>query len=179
LGLVAGAAVSAWSLAACSSSATSSSSTTPAQTSSLKSAHLCETVGASVIATILNTNMNPTPKTLVRGSSAQCYYQTRKSSSTAVLIRFDTNSNATMFAKDRALFEEHGQKLAPISHLGDEAYYFADTVEGSPLTTVVARQGSLQVLVTGTGTWLQLGNIGHYALAQSAPSDSTTTSTSG
>jgi hypothetical protein len=132
-----------------------------------------------VIATIMNTNMDPKPKTLVRGPSAQCYFQSRKSSSTEVLIRFDTDSNASTFASDRALFEKHGQKLAPISHLGDEAYYFADTIKGSPLTTVVARQGSLQVLVTGTGTWLQLGNIGHYALAQSVRSASKAPSSSG
>ena len=106
------------------------------------------------------------PKTIVRGTTTQCGYSAKSEAGAAVLIRYDTNSNASTFANSRGVFERQGLKLGPISGLGDQAYYFSDQSSHATVTTVVLIKGTLQIFTTGTGSLDQIGAIARYALGQ-------------
>jgi hypothetical protein len=126
---------------------------------------LCKLVSPSVIATVLNTSMT-FPETLVRDSTTECVYRSKQGTDAAVLIRYDTGSNAATFTRTEQDFERRGLKLGPITQLGDEAYYFSEPAGHATVTTVVARTGSRQLLITGAGTLDQIGSIARYALSQ-------------
>ena len=146
---------------ACSSAA--SKPTTSAKTTT--NTGLCKLVVPSVVATALEQSVNY-PVTLTRGATTECAYAGIHTTSTAVIIRYDTGVSAADFARSRTSFERRGLKLGPISGLGDEAYYFATEAGHTTVTTVVLRKGYLQVLVTGTGALDPIGSIARYTLAQ-------------
>jgi hypothetical protein len=106
------------------------------------------------------------PKTIVHGATTQCGYSAKAAPGKAILIRYDTGSNASTFASSREVFERRGLKLGPISGLGDQAYYFSDHEGGATVATVVLISGRLQILITGTGSLDQIGSIARYALSQ-------------
>jgi hypothetical protein len=126
---------------------------------------LCKLVVPSVVATALEQSVNY-PVTLKRGATTECAYPGIHTTSTAVIIRYDTDVNAADFARSRTSFERRGLKLGPITGLGDEAYYFGTKAGQATVTTVVLRKGYLQVLVTGTGALDPIGSIARYTLAQ-------------
>lgn len=105
------------------------------------------------------------PKTLTRGATTECAYSAVRATDAAVIIRYDTDISTSSFVRYRSLFEHRGQKLGPITGLGDQAYYFADETGRTTVTTVVLLNGSLQVLVTGTATLDQIGSIARFTLA--------------
>jgi hypothetical protein len=129
----------------------------------------CRLVSPSVVATALSASMNY-PTTLNQRSTTVCAYRAKRSAGTAVIIRYDSRSSRETFAKTKATFRHRGQKLAPITGLGDEAYYFSDTAGKVTVTTIVVRSGSLQLLITGTSMVNPLGSIAQYALTQFASS---------
>jgi hypothetical protein len=104
------------------------------------------------------------PTTLTRGSTTQCGYRAEHVADDAVIIRYDTRTSASRFAKYRTSFERRGLKLGPITGLGDQAYYFADQAGHTTVTTVVLLKGSLQVLVTGTAALDPIGSIARFTL---------------
>jgi hypothetical protein len=122
-------------------------------------------VAPSVVATITSTNMQ-FPVSLTHVDATECVYRPKLSSSTAIVLRYDTNVNAATFSSDKAIFEQQGQKLGPIVGLADEAYYFIDAGADNAVTTLVLRQNSLQLLVAGSATLQQLESIAHYAVTQ-------------
>jgi hypothetical protein len=126
---------------------------------------LCKLVSPSVVATALETSVS-SPTTLSHDSATQCLYRALTTPDTAVLIRYDTNTNSSTFLKSEAIFERKGFKLGPITDLGDQAYYFSKQAGQDTLTTVVLRQGTLQLLVTGNASLDQVGSIARYALSQ-------------
>jgi hypothetical protein len=93
-------------------------------------------------------------------------YRSKQGTGAAVLIRYDTASNNSTFAKSKTAFVRRGQKLGPITGLGDQAYYFTESAGQVSLTTIVLLKGSLQLLITGSGTLDQTGSIARYALNQ-------------
>jgi hypothetical protein len=140
---------------------------------------LCRLVSPSVVATALSASMNY-PTTLNQRSTTVCAYRAKRSAGTAVIIRYDSRSSSEAFANTKATFRHRGQKLAPITGLGDEAYYFSETAGEVTVTTIVVRSGSMQLLITGTSTVDPLGSIAQYALTQFAsnyPPATTTSST--
>lgn len=106
------------------------------------------------------------PITLTRGTTTECAYRGVHSADAAVIIRYDTDTSVSSFARYRTTFERRGMKLGPITGLGDQAYYFTDQAGHTTITTVVLLKGHLQVLVTGTATLDQIGSIARYTLAQ-------------
>ena len=124
---------------------------------------LCKLVAPSVIATVFSVSINY-PETLIHDSTTQCEYLAKDGSGTAVIIRYDTDSSASTFAKSKEIFEHRGLVLGPIPNLGDQAYYFNGEVGKDPITTVVVLKDSVQVLVTGSGQIDQIGSIARYAL---------------
>ncbi len=126
---------------------------------------LCKLVPPSVVATIIETNLQ-FPITLRHGNETQCVYRPTVESATSIIIGYDTNANAATFSKDRSTFEHQGQKLGPISGLASEAYYFVDASATNSVTTVVLLQNSLQLFIAGGATVQALENIAHYAVAQ-------------
>jgi hypothetical protein len=138
---------------------------------------LCRLVSPSVVATALNASMNY-PTTLNQRSTTVCAYSAKESAGTAVIIRYDSKSSSETFAKTKATFRHRGQKLAPITGLGDEAYYFSETAGKVTVTTIVVRSGSLQLLITGTSTVNPLGSLAQYALTHFASNHRPATTTS-
>jgi len=127
-------------------------------------AGLCKLVAPSVIATALSESMT-FPETLAHESTTECVYRS-KEGTTAILIRYDTDSSASTFAKSKETFERRGQKLGAITGLGDQAYYFSEQTGQVSVTTVVLLEGTLQLLITGSATLDQVGSIARYALNQ-------------
>ena len=125
---------------------------------------LCKLVPPSVVATALEESMNY-PITLTRGTTTECEYRGVHSADAAVIIRYDTDTSVSNFARYRTSFERRGLKLGPITGLGDQAYYFADQAGHTTVTTVILLNGSLQVLVTGTGALDPIGSIARFTLA--------------
>jgi hypothetical protein len=126
---------------------------------------ICKLVAPSVVATITSTNMQY-PLSLTHANATECVYRPKLSSSTAIVLRYDTDVNASTFSLDKSTFEHQGQKLGPIVGLADEAYYFIDASAANAVTTLVLRQNSLQLLVAGSATLQQLESIAHYAITQ-------------
>jgi len=124
---------------------------------------LCKLVAPSVVATALQESMTPA-ETLTHGSTTECVYRAKEGTGATVLILFETGSSDSNFVKSRKNFEARGLKLGPITGLGDQAYYFSETAGKSSVTTVAAVKGSLQMLVTGTGTLDQIGSIVRFTL---------------
>lgn len=149
--------------------ATSCSSSHPATTTApitpTTNTGLCKLVAPSVVATALSESMT-FPETLAHNSSTECIYRSKQGTGTAVLIRYDTDSNSSTFAKSRDTFERRGEKLGPITGLGDQAFYFTEQSGQVSVTTVVLSKGHLQMLITGSATLNQIGSIARYALNQ-------------
>ncbi|MGO8862369.1 MAG: hypothetical protein ACLQRH_16625 [Acidimicrobiales bacterium] len=119
----------------------------------------------SVIATALSESMT-LPTTLAHGSTTECVYKAKEGTGAAILIRYDTDSSNSTFAKSKETFERRGLKVGPITGLGDQAYYFSAQTGQVSVTTVVLVKGSLQLLTTGSATLDQIGSIARYALDQ-------------
>jgi len=106
------------------------------------------------------------PISLTHGNTTECIYKPVISSSTAIVLRYDTDASPSTFSRDRSIFEHQGQKLGPIVGLADEAYYFIDAGAENAVTTIVLRQNSLELLVVGSATLRQLETLAHFAVTQ-------------
>jgi hypothetical protein len=104
------------------------------------------------------------PETLVHDSATECEYLAKDETGTAVIIRYDTDSNGSTFANSKKTFERRGLTLGQITDLGDQAFYFDGEAGKNTITTVVVLKDSLQLLVTGSGKIDQIGTIARYAL---------------
>ena len=115
----------------------------------------------SVVATALEQSVNY-PVTLKRGATTECAYAGIHTTSTAVIIRYDTGVSAADFARSRTSFERRGLKLGPFRP-GRRGLLLATEAGHATVTTVVLRKGYLQVLVTGTGALDPIGSIAVHA----------------
>jgi hypothetical protein len=148
---------------ACSSPAQTATPTTHPKTTT--NTGLCTLVSRTLVATAVNESMYA-PTALTQGATTECAYRAESVANATVIIRYDTNSNASEFAKYRATFERHGQKLGPVTGLGDQGYYFTEQVGEMTVSTVVLLKGSLQLLVTGTAAVNPIGSIARFALGE-------------
>jgi hypothetical protein len=76
-----------------------------------------------------------------------CTYAPQDGTGTA-LVRLQAGSSATTFAQGKEIFKNSGQTATDETGVGDEAY--SSTLSGGSITvyTIVARKGTLEVLVT-------------------------------
>ena len=133
---------------------------------------LCKLVSPSVVATAFSVSMN-FPVSLIHDSTTECEYLAKNEAGRAAIIEYDTAANDSTFAKSKVVFERRGLTLGPITHFGDQAYYFDGKVGKNTVTTVVVLKGSLQLLVTGSGPIDQIGAIARYALNEYETTHST------
>jgi hypothetical protein len=67
-------------------------------------------------------------------------------SKVALLVRFETNETAALFAAGRKSFAQHGVPTKPVSRLGTTAY--SSSFAGS--NTIVVLQGKTELLITSS-----------------------------
>jgi hypothetical protein len=91
------------------------------------------------------------PKSSVRGAVTTCTYRSADLSH-SVIIEYDTAATASSFAADRSTVESHKISVTSLSGLGDQAYSFSETSGQNIVNSVVAFQGALQTIVTGTSS---------------------------
>ena len=112
----------------------------------------CSLVTPAEVNAALGTSVGA-PSTVVNGTVTVCTY---KQSTGAVIVRFDTASSAAKFAEARAGFGSHGETAVTASGFGDEAYT-STLGSGSYVTsTIVARKGSTELLITGPASVAQV-----------------------
>jgi hypothetical protein len=123
-----------------------------------------------------------TTSTTVSVSSTRCHFVSPAQIQTAtgvtvaspgtgvqsIVIGYNSGATTTSFALNRAALRSRGDQLGKILGMGDEAYYAVAHTGGTTVTTVVARKGSEQVLVTGTATLTELETLAEQALAKAA-----------
>lgn len=86
-----------------------------------------------------------------RGPTATvCTFDSPSDRSQSATIQVQTRATAESFAKGREGFATHGEPVAAVAGLGDEAYTATLTVAKSTNTTLVARKGTIEVLITTT-----------------------------
>jgi hypothetical protein len=67
-------------------------------------------------------------------------------STPSLLVRFETNETAAMFAAGRKGFSQHGEPTKTVNGLGTEAY---SSSMGSRSNTIVVLKGTVELLITG------------------------------
>ena len=65
-------------------------------------------------------------------------------SKSGLLVRFETNESASLFAAGRKSFEKHGEATKTVSGLGTKAYSSA----AGGMATIVVLKNNTEVLVT-------------------------------
>ena len=75
-----------------------------------------------------------------------CTYRATDLAVAPVVVRFTTNSDAARFAQRKKVIEESGKQPIDIVGFQDEAYATTPGPAG-PETTVVARKGSIEIMV--------------------------------
>ena len=157
-------------LGACSSSSSSSSSTTKTSSGGTPSTSSgggskavdCSLVTPAEVNAALGTSVG-TPSKIVNGSVTVCTY---KQSMGTVIVRFDTASSAAKFAQAKAGFGSHGETAVTATGIGDEAYT-STLGSGNYITsTIVARKGSTELLITGPASVAQVEALATQVLAQ-------------
>jgi hypothetical protein len=86
-----------------------------------------------------------------RGPTATvCTYDNPSVQSEAATIQVQTKATAESFARGREGFASHGEPVTTVPGLGDEAYSASLKVATITNTTLVARKGTIEVLITTT-----------------------------
>lgn len=153
---------SAFLLAGCGSTGSTSSQPTAASASSAVSASsaaggsgsspvACELVPASLVNSALGTDLGA-PVQTIAGNATACEFKGMKAG--AAEIRIQTGDNATAFAAGRKTFDGADQRTMGYAGFGDEAYTNTKHMPmGLPdVNTLVARQGSVEILVSSTAS---------------------------
>ena len=157
-------------LSACSSSSSSSSTTKAAGAGTSTSASGnggsstvdCNLVTPAEVNAALGTSVGA-PSSIVNGSVTVCTY---KQSAGTVIVRFDTDSSASKFAEAKAGFGSHGETAVTASGFGDEAYTSSLGAGNYTTSTIVARKGSTELLITGPATIAQVEALATQVLAK-------------
>jgi hypothetical protein len=87
------------------------------------------------------------PKEIRTGSITVCSY-TAAGALGAVTIRVDVASNATKFAGARTALTANKQRASVVAGLGDEAFSAALSAGGLTVTTLDARLGATEILIS-------------------------------
>jgi hypothetical protein len=157
----------ALSLAACSSSSSRSttptvansggSSTTSAPGSNSGGWTSCTQVPLAMIDSSLDLNVTDPQETIVNSTST-CGY-TEGGAPSPLILQLVTKATGAEFASAVQGFKSHGQDPTPVAGLGDEAASVTLAAAGVSTTTVMARQGSSQVLVSASATLDQVTKL--------------------
>ncbi len=111
----------------------------------------CSVAPASLVGSALGTSLTGPAETRNGDTVVVCDYQGTKAG--LVKVRIQTDSDAASFAAEKGQFPAQKMKTTDET-LGDEA--FSNVLGGAyPVTTVVARKGSVEILVTGKATVAQ------------------------
>jgi hypothetical protein len=90
-----------------------------------------------------------TPGSVLQGPTTDCTYAAA-SPSHRVFIRYNTAATASSFATNQEAIVPPGNSVTTIPDLGEQAFVYSHTVGATTTTTVMARQGTVMVTVTGT-----------------------------
>jgi hypothetical protein len=82
------------------------------------------------------------------GAVRVCMYTPAPGKSGNAIVRFQGKNDAAQFAAAKAIFKNSGQPMADMSGVGDEAYSSTLSAGNVVNNTIVARKGSLEILVT-------------------------------
>lgn len=106
----------------------------------------CGSVPASVVNAALGIPVGE-PNQTVNSVVTLCQYASTSGSET-VLVRFQTNEDAAGFARAKAGFTDSGQPTTDIAGFFDQAFSSSLGSGDLAVNTVVARKGSVEILVT-------------------------------
>jgi hypothetical protein len=124
-------------------SETATGSPTPANLS-------CDLAPASLVKSTLGADVSP-PAQIANANGIECTYLTGIGGRT-VVIRFANGDGKDAFAIGRQGYDASGQPTTDVTDLGDEAYR-SSTEFGDVVTiTLVARKGSVEMLVAAVAT---------------------------
>jgi len=86
-----------------------------------------------------------------RGPAATiCTYDNPANRARSATVQITAGATAASFAQTRSGFATHGETVSDVAGLGDEAYSATLSVANVTNTTLVARKGSTEVLITTT-----------------------------
>ena len=86
-----------------------------------------------------------------RGPAATiCTYDNPSSQAQSATVQIMTGATPATFATGRRGFSGHGEVVADVPGLGDQAYSATLAVANITNTTLVARKGGIEVLITTT-----------------------------
>jgi hypothetical protein len=146
---------------ACSSSGSPSTSPTA---SSDRGRGLCNSVTPAEVEAITGFPVG-TPGTVVQGTTTSCTYAAANPTH-RVAIRYQTPATVDIFTEKRDALVNLGSSVSTVPDLGDEAFVYSHTSGATTITTMVARQGTVMVVVTGTATTqVQLEALAQKALS--------------
>jgi hypothetical protein len=132
-------------LAACSSSDSSSKSSASTRD---RSRGLCTLITPAEVRAITGFTVG-TPASVLQGATTDCAYAAANPSH-IVSIRYNTSATASSFDTKRDAIAPAGESVTAISDVGQQAFVYSGTAGATRTTTVVARQGTVMVEVTGT-----------------------------
>jgi hypothetical protein len=104
---------------------------------------------ATLVNTVLGSDVQP-PKVINNGPVVGCTYP----SPTAfiVIVRFETDTDAATFARAKAGFTQNKLPVTDVVGFQDEAYSSTTGSGDHLVNTLVARKGSVEILVVAPAT---------------------------
>lgn len=81
------------------------------------------------------------------GDVRACMYTPAEGAHGNAIVRFQGKFDTTQFATAKTIFKNSGQPIEDVTGVGDEAYTSTMTAGGIVNNTVIARKGSLEVLI--------------------------------
>jgi hypothetical protein len=137
-------AISSTLLTACSSS----NSPSGFASSQDRSRGLCSSITPAEVEAITGNSVGA-PASVLQGKTTECSYGAANPSH-RVAIGYTTSATASSFTEKRDAIVNLGSTVTAVSGVGEEAFVYGHTVGATTSTTVVARQGTVMVMVTGT-----------------------------
>lgn len=106
----------------------------------------CAVAPAPVVSSTLGKQVSE-PSEIANAAVTECTYLSSGGGGGTVIVRYQTQENATTFAAGRHGFEESGQPTTDVKGFLDEAYYTSSEFGDNVTNTLVARKGSVEVQV--------------------------------
>ncbi|HEV7865556.1 MAG TPA: hypothetical protein VGR20_22855 [Acidimicrobiia bacterium] len=109
----------------------------------------CTTVTAALVSeklgyALVGPNVDRGPAAMI------CTYDNPAKQSESATVQFSYQATSESYAKSRTGFSSHGEQVTDVAGLGDEAFSATLSVANITNTTLVARKGGNEVLITTT-----------------------------